>query len=209
MKCNATSRLFGYNKSYLFSIIMNNYKYSQMWFLGSEIKDSLSNFLDKSKLNKILEIGCYEGLSSVFFADNFLNNPNSSLTCVDPFLTIINNDHSQFLCNNEEMNFDFNTLVCQNSDKITIHKVTSDQFFEKNDKTYNFIYIDGCHVPDFIKRDMENSFNILEKNGIMWMDDYGGGDGIQIKNTMNAFLEKYKGQCDIIHNGYQLAIKKH
>ena len=56
---------------------------------------------------------------------------------------------------------------------------------------------------------MENSFNILEKNGIMWMDDYGGGDGIQIKNAMNAFLEKYIGQYDVIHNGYQLAITKH
>ena len=29
--------------------------------------------------------------------------------------------------------------------------------------------------------------------GIMWMDDYGGGDGIQIKNTMNTFLQKYNG----------------
>jgi hydrogenase maturation factor len=55
---------------------------------------------------------------------------------------------------------------------------------------------------------MENSFNILEKNGIMWMDDYLGGDGIQIKNTMNAFLEKYNGQYILIHSGYQLAIKK-
>jgi hypothetical protein len=42
----------------------------------------------------------------------------------------------------------------------------------------------------------------------MWMDDYGGGDGIQIKNTMDSFLEKYKDQYDLIHTGYQLAIKK-
>ena len=55
---------------------------------------------------------------------------------------------------------------------------------------------------------MENSFNVLEKNGIMWMDDYNGGDGIQIKNTMNSFLEKYKNQYELIHVGYQLAIKK-
>ena len=40
------------------------------------------------------------------------------------------------------------------------------------------------------------------------MDDYGGGDGIKIKNTMNIFLEKYKGQYDIIHSDYQLAIIK-
>ena len=187
---------------------MNNYKYTQTWFLVSEISNSLDKFLDKSKENKILEIGCFEGLSSVFFADNFLDNPKSSLTCVDPFLTINNNDHSQFLQNNEEMNFDFNISICENSDRITKHKITSDIFFENNNQTYNFIYIDGCHEPDFIKRDMENSFNILEKNGIMWMDDYGGGDGIQIKNVMNTFLEKYNGQYDLIHMGYQLAIKK-
>ncbi len=56
---------------------------------------------------------------------------------------------------------------------------------------------------------MENSFNILEKNGIMWMDDYGGGDGIQIKNTMDAFLKKYTEKYEIIHIGYQLAIRKY
>ena len=187
---------------------MNNYKYSQNWFLVSEINNRLLHFLDKSKENKILEIGCFEGLSSVFFADNFLDNLNSSLTCVDPFLTINNNDHKQFLQNNEEMNFDFNISICKKSDRITINKITSDIFFENNNQTYNFIYIDGCHEPDFIKRDMENSFDILEKNGIMWMDDYGGGDGKQIKNTMDAFLEKYRGQYELIHRGYQLAIKK-
>ena len=55
---------------------------------------------------------------------------------------------------------------------------------------------------------MENAFNILEKNGIIWMDDYGGGDGIQIRNTMNSFLKKYMGHYELIHLGYQLAIRK-
>jgi predicted O-methyltransferase YrrM len=187
---------------------MNEYKYSQSWFLNSEIKNSLFQWLDKSKENKMLEIGCFEGLSSVFFADNFLDNPNSTLTCVDPFLTVDNNDHKQFLQNNEELNFDFNISICKNPNRITINKITSDIFFENNNQTYTFIYVDGCHEPDFIKRDMENSFNILEKNGIMWMDDYGGGDGIQIKTDMNSFLEKYRGQYELIHRGYQLAIKK-
>ena len=55
---------------------------------------------------------------------------------------------------------------------------------------------------------MENSFNVLEKNGIMWMDDYMGGNGNQIKNTMDVFLEKYTNQYELIHKGYQLAIRK-
>ena len=157
---------------------MDKYKYSQNWFLGSEIKRRLIDFLDDSKPNNILEIGCFEGLSSVFFADYFINCSSSTLTCVDPFLTINNNDHKLFLQNNEEINFDFNISVCKNSDKIKIYKTTSDDFFTFNDKTYNFIYIDGCHEPDFIERDMENAFNALDINGIMWMVDYRGGDGI-------------------------------
>ena len=190
---------------------MTAYKYSKTWFLGSEINNGLNGFLDVAKENHILEIGCFEGLSSVFFADNFLNNVNSSLTCVDPFLRLENNDHHHFLQNNEESNFDYNISVCKHSEKVTVHKVTSDDFFKTvaGDKKYNFIYIDGCHEPEFIKRDMENSFGALEENGIMWMDDYCGGDGIRNKNAMNAFLDAYIGRYEIIHTGYQLAIKKH
>lgn len=187
---------------------MNKYKYTKTWFIGSGINTNLKNFLSESTENRILEIGCYEGLSTTFFADNFLDHSNSKMTCVDPFLTISDNDHKIYLDNNEEQNFDYNMTICKNTDKITIHKITSDEFFKNNDKTYNLIYIDGCHEPDFIKRDMENSFKVLEKNGIMWMDDYGGGDGIKIKNTMNEFLENYKGQYNLIYSGYQLAIQK-
>ena len=194
---------------------MGVYKYTKTWFTHCELKYSLINFLDKSKENRILEIGCFEGLSSVFFADNFIDNPKSSLTCVDPFLNIDNNDHSNLLQNNEELNFDYNISNCKNTEKITIHKITSDVFFEDKDNakdtdntTYNLIYIDGCHEPDFIQRDMENSFRFLEKGGIMWMDDYGGGNDGSIKKTMDEFLVKYEGQYELIHKGYQLAIKK-
>jgi len=184
---------------------MEKYKYTQTWFLGSEIKYSVLNFIDKSKKNTVLEIGCFEGLSSVYFADNLLNNAESSLTCVDPFLNIDNNDHKQYLYHNEESNFDYNVSICNNSEKININKIISDEFFKKNKKTFNFIYIDGSHECEFITRDMENSFSVLENDGVMWMDDYGQP---QIKKTMDIFLEKYKGLYNIIHIGYQLAIRK-
>jgi predicted O-methyltransferase YrrM len=189
---------------------MGNYKYTKTWFTHCELKYNLINFLDKSNENKILEIGCYEGLSSVFFADNFIDNPKSTLTCVDPFLHIDNNDHRCLLQNDEELNFDYNISNCKNTDRITIHKTTSDDFFENNKvgDTYNLIYIDGCHEPDYIQRDMENSFRFLEKDGIMWMDDYGGGNDGIIKKTMDDFLAKYEGKYELIHKGYQLAIKK-
>jgi predicted O-methyltransferase YrrM len=187
---------------------MGEYKYTQNWFNHSEIKKYVLDFVPTWKKNNILEIGCFEGLSSVFFADNLLNDSESTLMCVDPFMTIENNDHEYLLKNNEEDNFDYNISHCKNSDKITVRKITSDEFFETNDKCYNFIYIDGCHEPDFILRDMKNSFNCLLKDGIMWCDDYLGGDGIQIKNTMDSFLKEYEGRYQLLLKGYQLAIRK-
>ena len=123
-------------------------------------------------------------------------------------MTIDNNDHQELIVDNTESNFDYNIKVCKNSNKIVIHKITSDEFFKTNTQTYNIIYIDGCHECDYIKRDMINSFKVLKPNGIMWMDDYLGGDSIKIKNTMDQFLFEYQGQYNIIHSGYQLAIQK-
>ena len=131
------------------------------------------------------------------------------MICVDPYLKIDDNDHKTLLQNNEESNFDRNISICKNNGKITIHKTTSDDFFSINKNTFTFIYVDGCHMCEFITRDLENSFNVLEKGGIMWMDDYLGGDGIQIKKTMEDFLEKYNGQYELINKGYQLAIRKY
>jgi len=202
---------------------MPYYKYTQTWFSHSEIKYHMATLLDKSKENHILEIGCYEGLSSVFFADNFINvegsteSTGSTLTCVDPFLNIDNNDHKYLLQNGEELNFDYNISKCKNTEKITIHKMTADDFFimtakaAKAAKTFNFIYVDGSREPDLIKRDMENSFSVLEKQGIMWMngyDDGGYGDGDVIKKVMDDFLDKYAGQYIVVHKGYQLAIRR-
>jgi len=186
---------------------MPEYKYTYGWFNDSEIKQRITSFVDTSSKNTILEIGSFEGLSSVFFADNLLNHPDSTLICVDPFLKIENNDHAKFLDNVEER-FDYNISTCNNSSKITVNKVISDDFFKTNTKTFNFIYIDGCHEPEIIKRDMENAFKVLEVGGIMWMDDYLGGNDKSIMNTMNDVLTGLIGQYKLIHKGYQIAIQK-
>ena len=87
---------------------MTTYRYTKSWFINSEINQNVRNFINNDNKNTILEIGCYEGLSSVFFADNLLHHSESSLTCVDPFLHIDGNDHEKFLQNDEERNFDYN-----------------------------------------------------------------------------------------------------
>ena len=187
---------------------VQKYNYTQYWFISSEIKRNISQYLDKTPevVNSILDIGSFEGIGSAFFADNYLENEMSTLTCVDPFLTINTNDYSDFLQNGAELNFDFNISNCKNSNKITTHKITSDAFFENNTKQYNLIYIDGSRDIEIIKRDIEKSFAFLEKDGILWMNNYNYNKDIY--DTINIFLESHLDQYDIIHNNYQIAIKK-
>jgi predicted O-methyltransferase YrrM len=187
------------------------YKFTQNWFLSSEIYQFIKKWIDPLKKQNILEIGSYEGQSSVFFADSFLDHPESTLMCVDPFLSMANNDHTNLLANNEEEHFLHNISICKNNEKIAFSKTTSDDFFDKNTETFDLIYVDGCHECDFILRDLENAFAVLREGGIMWMDDYLGGNQRiypTIQQTMHQFLDKHPNEYVIIHRGYQLAIQK-
>ena len=191
---------------------IKKYNYTQPWFDDSEIKNNLLKHINKNKKINMLEIGCFEGLSSSTFSDNLLNNKDSTLDCVDPYIESGTDPEITTTCVNENVKkrFLYNISKSNNYSKINFHQMKSDNFFKNNKKTFNLIYIDGCHEEKFITNDMENSFKFLEKGGILWMDDYGGNTKFsgKIKPVMDRFLEKYKNNIKIINKGYQLAIIK-
>lgn len=187
---------------------MSQFKFTKDWFEGSELRSKLHLYLNSNDKYNFLEIGCYEGQSSVFFS-KFLDHKDSSMICVDPFLSIENNDHKQLLDNVEER-FNHNISIVSNKNKITVCKITSDDFFSKYSRDkFDFIYIDGCHIPEIIENDIKNSLKLLNKNGIIWMDDYLGIDGKTIKNKIDSVLvdQSVYYNFKVIHNGYQIAIQ--
>lgn len=187
---------------------MEKYTYTHGWFLGSEIRARLLNHLWKDGQNNILEIGSYEGLSSCWFSDNLLSNPFSTLTCVDVWDL---NDKNTPMSNDTEKIFLSNLPKSAHPERCSVIKATSDQFFAMLTPLaqYNLIYIDGSHELVNIKNDIENSWKVLAPGGIMWMDDYlGGADCVTMKKCMDDTLSQFSGQYDIIHQGYQLAIRK-
>ena len=67
------------------------------------------------------------------------------------------------------------------------------------------IYIDASHDKDDVFIDGVNSFEYLNKNGILIFDDYGWGEcGIGI----DRFLEKYSNEIEIILKRYQIFTQK-
>lgn len=190
------------------------YEFTQDWFSNSDVCKLLSNYLKPANVNQMLEIGSFEGRSSVFFGDLFLNHEDSFLLCVDPFYKTGTKEGitTLFVDDDVKKRFLNNISKSKNNDKIIHINNTSDTFFDNCEMLFSFIYVDGCHAPDYIRRDLENSFKYLSVGGIMWMDDYEYPEReyhyCRPKVIMDEFLNKYSNRLKVIHKGYQLAIIK-
>ena len=75
---------------------------------------------------------------------------------------------------------------------MEVHRKTSDDFFDQNQLKFDLIYIDGNHLFDFVVRDITNSLNFINRDGIIVLDDYGvagwWNDGIT--KAVNFFKKK-------------------
>jgi hypothetical protein len=64
---------------------MKNYNFTQNWFYSYDLEQFLP--LGTQDEIHILEIGSFEGESAVWFSENLLNNKNSTITCIDPWIS--------------------------------------------------------------------------------------------------------------------------
>ena len=185
------------------SLNVDLYKYTQLWFLNSNIQIELMKHFSPFQKNTILEIGSHEGISACCFSDNLLYHTNSTLDCVDSFST---SDTTSPVTNQTETFFMHNIAKTANANKCKLHKMYSDEFFTRNTKKYNFIYIDGSHVPEQVQKDLLNAMNCIQLNGIIWMDDYGSCDAF--KTTVDDIYKTQKHKFEIIYIEWQFAMRK-
>lgn len=51
------------------------------------------------------------------------------------------------------------------------HRMTSDQFFAQNKKTFDVIFVDGLHEYTQVKKDVEHALQCINPGGIIFMHD--------------------------------------
>lgn len=102
------------------------YNFSNTWFMNSEIKQFIFNFVNPNNINKMLEIGSYEGASACFFSDFLLNHDESKLVCVDPFSQ--NDTTSPVKINTKNIFLD-NISKSKNFNKIIFKEMYSIDFY--------------------------------------------------------------------------------
>jgi predicted O-methyltransferase YrrM len=183
------------------------YTFTQNWFLVSELRAKIHLFLSKTAENKILEIGSFEGQSTLYFADTYCTHKNSEIISVDPFDST---DTTTSVTTVIEERFLSNVNKSKNKDKIRVKKMYSDDFFKTNTEMFNFIYIDGSHEPDQIIKDATNALNVLSKGGILWFDDYLGGppNDRTIQHTIDHWINANRHELQVVHVGYQVGFRK-
>lgn len=56
-------------------------------------------------------------------------------------------------------------------DVITVYLMRSDAFFDKNEQTFDYIYIDGAHDYDTVSQDLRNARGHLSERGTITLHD--------------------------------------
>ena len=175
---------------------------------------------DKEHL-ELLEVGCYAGTSMIRMLELL---PNANGTTIDRWMSY-----------NEETTTHGQVETLANMDKINVEKIyyenvkfmnmenrmkhikgdSADMLLKliKENKKYDFIYIDGSHKCIDCYADCLLGWQVLNNGGIMAIDDYlydSSNKNILEMPLYGAehFLNRYKDEYNLINKGYRVFLQK-
>jgi predicted O-methyltransferase YrrM len=188
-----------------------DYIFTQDWF-SVNIKglELLKNF--KEMELHMLEIGSFEGRSTVWFLENVLVNPSSTITCIDTFQGSSAEPAFQTI-DNEQTKKNFLHNISKFKDKVTVYMGKSGDVLCSIPNMFHIIYIDGDHRAAHVLSDAVLAFRHLLEGGVIIFDDYTGGreelfSPNQAFTAVNGFMQAYAPYIKIIQFGYQVIIQK-
>ncbi len=162
----------------------------------------------KAKPNvRYLEIGVYEGRSAVWMLENVLTHPTARLTGIDIFDGPY---EARYLANLERSGASGKATTIKNRSQVAMRQQPLESF--------DVVYIDGSHAKNDVLEDAVLCWRLLKKDGILIFDDYRWAGCFTSgtcdrptdfpKAAIDAFVECFAEQAEVIHNSYQLILKK-
>ena len=205
-------------------ILKHNIEYKGMYNWTNDLPEGSKNIFLKmieyfninhidNKDTKILEIGTYTGISLINIIKLI---PNSIGYGLDKWQSYEENELLTQIDNLQVEKSFYNNIHNQGlSNRIFgIKSSSTDKLIEfiKNKVQFNFIYIDGSHLLLDCYADLVMSWNILEKGGIIVIDDYLYKKDENILNSpfeaVNHFLKAFKEQYKVLNIGYRIFLEK-
>jgi hypothetical protein len=177
---------------------LNNYEFTADWFsqniptwrqvLGDQI----------GKINKVLEIGSFEGRSTAWIIEKNLDKSGSELTAIDTWKGGI--EHDPRIMSDVELRFDKNVSIAleRAGGKVRFSKLKGPSIemlarliSEGHGGSFDFVYIDGSHQAFHVLEDLVLSFRLCKKGGILACDDYTLFFGRDILNCPKIGIDSF------------------
>jgi len=181
------------------------YEFTQDWFSWNE-PTWQAMFKELTPRKKFLEIGCFEGRSTVWLIENALEDGGSILS-VDTFEGGF--EHSPDTMSGVATRFKKNVEeAIKNRPKVRADlmiKTSTEAMAILMEKSiqYDFIYIDGSHSGPDVLSDAIMAYHLCRVGGMIAFDDYLWGNPhdlierpkVAIDCFVNLFAKKVKPVC--------------
>lgn len=189
-------------------------KFSQDWFSHNipTFQHCMANLKERKSF---LEVGSFEGRATCWMLQHGMDS-DGWITCIDTFAG--GEEHAQHGLDFTSTRAVFDANVAEvKSDKQTVTVIPSTSYYglswcAVSNKEFDFIYIDGSHTASDVLTDACIAFGMLKQGGIMLFDDYLWKDveGVlhRPKIAVDAFVNIFSEQCEVVAVGYQQAVRK-
>lgn len=190
--------------------LLSGYRAENYYFMDKNFSENWNlEFIENTKGMKfdfVLEIGCFEGLTSRYICDNLLNK-GGRMICVDPLT-------DEYLPHHKD-----NAMFVGQYDRFIrntkgypielIRKRSDEARAEMSDYRFNLIYVDGDHREEPVYHDANMAFFLCRVGGFILFDDYDGYDA-GTKRGIDRFVSEIPaGKMTVVKKGYQLLLQKH
>ena len=121
----------------------------------------------------IVEIGSYEGRSTIWACQNLLKHPDSRIICVDTFEGSV--EHSERQKDNLFDRFRSNVLAAGVAEKVILRRGPSWKILPgliHDGVQADLTYIDGSHQAPDVLEDAVMCYRLTKRNGLILFDDY-------------------------------------
>ena len=166
----------------------------------------LAQHMDLDNPLRMVEVGCFEGRSTVWFADYLAHHPNSVLHCIDTWMGGEEIERSNLGFDMSEVMRTFSSNVSQHPqcDKIRIHVESSERGLAGlmgYNAYMDFIYLDGSHTKRDTLVDLVLALVLIRKGGVIVVDDYLNGMNtsdlkLRPKQAVDFVVETFDNQVE-------------